>query len=270
MLGVALRSAIDLLGRPIDALSRTDDQGFVVLAYHRIGGRSPSPVDLPGDTFDEQLDVLAGAARVIGLADAIAGLGAPAAARDDDRRPAVVLTFDDGTADWVDDVAPRLARRRFPATFYVATDYVDRGRAFPNDGRPISWAGLTELASIDGVTVGSHTHTHLVLDEADALTAAREVDRSIGLIEDHIGTACHHFAYPRAVAGSPAAEVVVRRRFASAVLSGNRANASGADRHRLGRHALTVRDTIGTFRRKLGGGMVLEGWLRERRDAWRA
>ena len=106
---------------------------------------------------------------MIGLDDAITGLGGPAAAADDDRRcPAVVLTFDDGTADWVDDVAPRLARRRFPATFYVATDYVDGERAFPNDGRPISWAGLAELASIDGVTVGSHTHTHLVLNEADA------------------------------------------------------------------------------------------------------
>ncbi len=124
MLGGADRRAIDLLGRPIDALSRPDDLAFVVLTYHRIGGRSPSPVDLPADTFDEQLDVLAATARVIGLADAITGLGGPAAAADDDRRcPAVVLTFDDGTADWVDDVAPRLARRRFPATFYVATDY---------------------------------------------------------------------------------------------------------------------------------------------------
>ena len=271
MLGGADRRAIDLLGRPIDALTRPDDQAFVVLTYHRIGGRSPSPVDLPADTFDEQLDILAATARVIGLADAITGLGEPAAAADDDRRcPAVVLTFDDGTADWVDDVAPRLARRRFPATFYVATDFVDGERAFPNDGRPISWAGLAELASIDGVTVGSHTHTHLVLNEADALTAASEVDRSIGLIEDHVGVPCRHFAYPRAVAGSPAAEVVIRRRFASAVLAGNRANSSGADRHRLGRHSLTVADTMGTFRRKLDGGMVLEGWLRERRDAWRA
>ena len=81
MLGGAVRRAIDLLGRPIDALSRPDDQAFVVLTYHRIGGRSPSPVDLPADTFDEQLDVLAATARVIGLADAVAGLGAPPAAR---------------------------------------------------------------------------------------------------------------------------------------------------------------------------------------------
>ena len=56
----------------------------------------------------------------------------------------------------------------------------------------------------------------------------------------------------------------------SAVLAGNRANSAGADHHRLGRHALTIADTVGTFRRKLGGGMVLEGWLRERRDAWSA
>ena len=58
-------------------LTRPDDQAFVVLTYHRVGGRSPSPVDLPADMFDEQLDVLAATSRVIGLDDAITGLVAP-------------------------------------------------------------------------------------------------------------------------------------------------------------------------------------------------
>ncbi len=61
---------------------------------------------------------------------------------------------------------------------------------------------------------------------------------------------------------------MVRRRFASATLAGNRAAVPGDDRYRIGRHALTVADDDTSFQRKIDGGMVLEGWLRERRDAW--
>jgi hypothetical protein len=98
--------------------------------------------------------------------------------------------------------------------------------------------------------------------------AADELDRATELIEDQLGVTPAHFAYPKAVAPSPAAEVVVRRRHASAVLAGNRVAHVGGDAHRLGRHALTVADDEQAFRRKVAGGHVLEGWLRERRDAW--
>jgi len=53
------------------------------------------------------------------------------------------------------------------------------------------------------------------------------------------------------------------------MLAGNRANvAATTDPHRIGRHALNVGDDA-TFARKVAGGMWLEGWLRERRDATR-
>ena len=154
-----------------------------------------------------------------------------------------MLTFDDGTADWPDVVLPALVERGLPATFYVATDFVERGAPFPDDGRPVSWAGLADMAATGLATIGSHTHTHRVLAGASAADAADEVARSVGLIEERLGRPCRHFAYPKAIAPSPAAEVVVRRRFATAALAGNIANVAGAtDLHRLGRHALTVAD----------------------------
>lgn len=236
-------------------------EGMVALIYHRVGARSPSPVDFPVAQFRDQLDALASVA-VRSLDDALA----PA----HDGTPSVVLTFDDGTVDWPEVVLPELVARRLPATFYVATDFVESERMFPDEGRPASWAGLADMVSTGLVTIGSHTHTHRVLAHADAATAAEELDRSTALIEDRLGVACDHFAYPKAIAPSPAAEVVVRRRFRSAVLAGNRANGRGADRHRLGRHALTVADDAASFQRKVAGGACLEGWLRERRDALRS
>ena len=264
------RRVIGALGRPVDAaVQARRAPAVVVLLYHRVGGRSASPVDLPLATFEHQLDRLVEADRVIDLDTAVDLLttGTERA----DAAPKVVLSFDDGTADWPDVVLPALVERRLPATFYVATDFIDVGSPFPDGGRPVSWAGLAEMAATGFATIGSHTHTHRVLAGASAADTADEIARSVGLIEERLGRPCHHFAYPKAIAPSPAAEVVVRRQFTTAALAGNVVNRAGAtDLHRLGRHAVTVADDDDSFRRKAAGGMRLEGWLRARRDAWRA
>jgi peptidoglycan/xylan/chitin deacetylase (PgdA/CDA1 family) len=241
----------------------------VVLLYHRVGARSASPVDLPAATFARQLDRLVEQDNVIDLDTAVDLLRRDFQSAD--AAPKVVLSFDDGTADWPDVVLPALVERSLSATFYVATDFINVGSPFPDGGRPVSWAGLAEMAATGFAEIGSHTHTHRVLAGASGAVTAEEVARSVGSIEERLGRPCHHFAYPKAIAPSPPAEIVVRRQFTTAALAGNVINRVGTtDLHRLGRHAVTVTDDDDTFRRKAAGGMRLEGWLRARRDAWRA
>jgi len=254
-----VRNALGIMGPAVDAVWRRP--GAVALIYHRVGGRTPSPVDLPTADFLRQLDWLAENAHIIPLDDALTP------EPPGDPRPRVVLTFDDGTADWPEIVLPALLARGMPATFYVATKHVEEGLPFPDGGTPVSWQGLAEMAATGLATIGSHTHSHRVLAEATAVEARREADQSIGLLLDRLGRQVRHFAYPKAVAPSPAAEVVIRRRFATAVLAGNRTIRPDSDPHRLGRHALTRADDFESFARKVAGGMVLEGWLRETRDA---
>lgn len=267
MLGRVLRPAIDVAGRPVDAVVSRPPHDVLMLIYHRVGRRSSSPVDLDQHEFGRQLDVLAASGRVVSLDTAVTML------TESDHRvsvtePAVVITVDDGTGDWPDLVMPALVDRDLPGTFYVATDFVERQRPFPDGGAPVSWDGLADMLSTGLATIGSHTHTHRVMHDVSAGESKEEVDRSVELIENRLGVTPRHFAYPKAVAPSPAAETVVRRRFDSATLAGNRGSRRGADVHRLGRHALTAADTLSSFQRKVGGGMLLEGWLRERRDAW--
>jgi peptidoglycan/xylan/chitin deacetylase (PgdA/CDA1 family) len=261
---------IAALGRPLDAAVRARrTPAVVVLLYHRVGGRSPSPVDLPRATFERQLDRLVDTDRIIDLDAAVEVL--TTATERSDGAPKIVLSFDDGTDDWPDVVLPALVQRRVPATFFVATARVDAGSPFADGARPVSWAGLAEMAGTGLAAIGSHTHTHRVLAATSSREAADEVARSVDLIEDRLDRACRHFAYPKAIAPSPAAEVVVRRRFRTAALAGNVSNAVGAtDLHRLGRHAVTVADDDLTFARKAAGGMRLEGWLRAGRDAGQA
>lgn len=246
---------------------RRPPAGLVILGYHRVGRRSQLSIDLPTALFGEHMAHLAAQCRTVSLDDGVRGLAGGGAGRDG---TSVAVTFDDGTADFVDEALPVLVRNGVPATLYVATDFVESGRAFPHDGRPVSWAGLAEAVSTGLVEIGSHTHTHLLLDRVDGPTAAAELDRSMQLIGDRLGVACRHFAYPKARRGSVAAEAEVRARFESAALSGARPNPwRGSDLHRLARTPVQDADSPGWFARKASGGMRLEGDLRAVLDACR-
>ena len=205
------------------------------------------------------MEVLAGTGCVRTLDEAVDAIEAPQHTAPDP----IVITFDDGTADFAELAVPVLARHGLPATLYVATDFVDRGVAFPADGTPISWAALREVEATGLVTIGSHTHTHALLDRLPPEGVEQELDRADDLIEEHLGTRPRHFAYPKAVAGSSAADGAVRRRYRSAALAGTRTNVHGStDVHRLARSPIQASDGMRYFRAKLAGGMHLEDCVR--------
>jgi peptidoglycan/xylan/chitin deacetylase (PgdA/CDA1 family) len=249
---------------------RAPGRGVVVLIYHRVGGGSGTEIDLDPQVFDEQMAWLAAEGRAVSLDEALDRLRSNDHEPDaDDADPEtadpdpVVVTFDDGTADLADVALPILARHRVPATVYVATDFVDSGRPFPADGTPLSWAAVREMVASGLVTIGSHTHTHALVDRLSPAEAADELDRSIELIGEHAGVPAEHFAYPKAVAPPAPVEAVVRDRFRSAALGGSRPNPYGAtDLHRLARSAIQVSDGMDWFVRKAQGGMAMEDTFR--------
>jgi peptidoglycan/xylan/chitin deacetylase (PgdA/CDA1 family) len=243
-------------------LIRPPAEGLVVLVYHRVGGRTAVTVDLPRSLFAEQVAALAERHQPLTIDRAVDHLGAGRAPAG---RPAVVVSFDDGTADFVDEALPVLVEHGVPAVLYVATDFVEHGRSFPDGGVPVSWAGLADSLSTGLVTVGSHTHGHRLLDRVNGPAAASELDRSIDLIGARLGVPTDHFAYPKALLGSPAAEQEVRRRFRSAAIGRTRPNPWAAtDVHRITRTPVQTTDGMRWFTRKAAGGMRLENDLRDR------
>ena len=239
--------------------------GITVLIYHTVGAGDGGAVDVSVDDFREQLQHLAEHHRVLTLADAVDELSSDADATD-----GVVITFDDGAADFVEHATPALADAGLPATLYACTQAIDEQQPFPWGSPPASWAGLSDAASTGLISIESHTHTHALLDRLPAADIAEELDRSIELIGEHIGTSPRHFAYPKAVPGSAAAEGAVRERFVSATLARNRVNQPGsADLHRLWRTPIQRSDDIERFAAKAGGGARIEGELRHQLARWK-
>jgi peptidoglycan/xylan/chitin deacetylase (PgdA/CDA1 family) len=256
---VAAQRAVKVTAALADRVRRPG-RGVVILLYHRVGGRTDTAVDLSADLFEEQMAWLAAHRDAVGLDCALASLGSGSPPPGPDP---VVVSFDDGTADLADVALPILDRHRVPAVFYLATDFIEHGRPFPNDGRPLSWAAVRDVVSTGLVTVGSHTDTHVLLDRTTPNAAAEELDRSRQLIEDRVGVPAVDFAYPKAVAGTDAVDALVRARFRSAALGGCRPNPYGfADAHRLSRSAIQRTDGMRYFELKAGGGMALEDRLR--------
>ncbi len=255
------RRAVKVAAEAADVV-RPRHHGIVVLIYHRVGRRTAQSVDLPVAQFDDQMAELADSGRVVTLdhaVDMLTGL-APAATLQPDP---VVITFDDGTADLAELATPVLERHGVPATLYVATDFVDRSRPFPDDGVALSWGALGDMASTGRWQIGSHTHTHALLDRLHEDQIADELDRSMALIGEHLGRPPAHFAYPKALPPSPAADLAVRSRFRSAALAGTRVNRFGAtDPWLLARTPIQVEDGERWFRRKALGGMSFEDDLR--------
>jgi peptidoglycan/xylan/chitin deacetylase (PgdA/CDA1 family) len=239
---------------------RTWAPGIVVLAYHRIGGRSEAhEIDLPAERFDEQMELVARWREPIDIDDALVALRSSQGAQ----RDRVVVTFDDGTADFVDVALAILERHRVPATLYLATDFIERGREFPNGGKPLSWAGVRDAISTGLVTIGSHTHTHALLDRVDAAAATVELRRSLDLVQERTGVLAEHFAYPKALVGNESVDAVVNTLFRSAAVAGTRTNRYGhTDPFRLARSPIQRADGMNFFEQKLTGGLRLEDDVR--------
>ena len=252
--GAALKTvaaAVDKVRRPA--------AGVTVLIYHRVGARTPVAVDLPTSVFRDQMAELAD--RVISLDTALDVL---AGTIESPVEHPVVITFDDGTVDLVEEALPVLVEYKVPALLYVATEFIDEGRPFPDDGKVPSWAALSDAAATGCLDLGSHTHTHALLDRLEVSQVADELDRSIERIATETGTEARHFAYPKALSGSPGADAAIRERFRSAAIGGCHANLVGkTDPFRLARSPIQVSDGMRWFRAKADGGLRFEDEVRQ-------
>jgi peptidoglycan/xylan/chitin deacetylase (PgdA/CDA1 family) len=97
----------------------------VILLYHRVATGIPDPWSLcvSPASFREQMAVLAarGVSSLDGLVDGLAA---------DRRRATVVVTFDDGYADFHTAALPVLRAHGIPATLFVTTGSLADGREF--------------------------------------------------------------------------------------------------------------------------------------------
>jgi peptidoglycan/xylan/chitin deacetylase (PgdA/CDA1 family) len=70
-----------------------------------------------------------------------------------------------------------------------------RNSSWPNERVMLNWDEIREMAG-DGISIGSHSHSHPILSRMPVDEAKQEISRSKMLIEEQLGSPVKHFAFP--------------------------------------------------------------------------
>lgn len=154
----------------------------------------------------------------------------------------VIITFDDGFEDCFRHAVPVLAEHGFTATFYLVAGLMgqrsrwllqERGFEFPL----MSWTQARELERC-GLNCGSHTMSHPHLPELSADECRQELVCSRETLEDQLGHAVQHLAYPFGSRNTAVKNIAAEAGYRSACSV--RVGLSGADDDALALHRVHV------------------------------
>ncbi|MCX6011847.1 MAG: polysaccharide deacetylase family protein [Chloroflexi bacterium] len=110
----------------------------------------------------------------------------------------VVITFDDGFSDFLENAVPVLSEHQYPATIFVVTDEVGGSSKWESRElqKPLlNWKELVEVSRM-GYHIGSHGIHHRRLIQLCDIELEMEVVNSKKKIEDQIGFPVKTFSYP--------------------------------------------------------------------------
>lgn len=246
-----------------------------ILLYHSIDDRPAAgftPWTIGRAQFAEHLDLLVGLGyHALSVADLmnfmLAGKPVP--------EGTVVLTFDDGLADFSTNAWPQLKSRGLSATLYVTAGLVG-GRCdwlapLGAGSLPMLDAeGIRELAD-DGVEIGAHSMTHPQLDCVRAAIAHREIADSKHKLESILDRRVDAFAYPHGYHTRAIKKMVSDAGYTSAAAVRNALSHDQDDRFSLARVTVTADYTLDMLERVLRGQGVERAHPGEhwRTTAWR-
>ena len=215
-----------------------------VLMYHKVNDIPENPTTIPVGLFDEQLSELADLGyHVVDLAAVLDHytLGTPLPEK------ALLISFDDGYRDTLENALPLLQRYGFRAVIFVPVAYMEDATPLPHESLlvergvrnpTLDWGLMRELDAA-GVRVESHGIAHRPLAEVSLDEAVREIGVSKLKLEEKLGRSVRAYAY---VKGSeahfhPVHESILKQAgYEIAFTSISRSNGAETNPFRLGRY----------------------------------
>lgn len=184
-------------GRIGQELRAKGNYPVAILFYHRVADCHPNDWTMSVRNFQLQLDWFQKHFDIVTLEEAQRRIVGQY-----NDRPTIAITFDDGYAENVQTAIPELLRRNLPATYFVATDFMRTGQAFPHDmarGVPLQPNTISELQEFAaaGIELGAHTKTHADLGAIDDIDQLRdEIVGSAQQLEQWCQVPIRYFSFP--------------------------------------------------------------------------
>jgi peptidoglycan/xylan/chitin deacetylase (PgdA/CDA1 family) len=171
-----------------------------VLMYHKVNDLPENPLTMPVSVFDEQMDQLRQLGYTVVDLDAVLAHyveGAPLPPQ------AVLITFDDGYHDNLDNAAEVLKKYGYPGVLFVPIGYLDDRQPLPHEerlaaqgilNRTIDWEEMADLERA-GIRIESHGISHRPLADLELDEAAREIALSKLRLEERLQRPVRAFSY---------------------------------------------------------------------------
>jgi peptidoglycan/xylan/chitin deacetylase (PgdA/CDA1 family) len=176
------------------------DRILRVLMYHKINDVAENPLSVPVSLFDEQMAQLKELDySVVHLQQVLDHYtsGSPLPRR------AVLITFDDGYRDNLENAVDVLRRYGYPAVLFMPIGFLDTTLPLPHEerlaqrgilNRTLDWSELAELER-GGIRVEAHGISHRPLADLEVDEAAREIVLAKLKLEESLGREVRAFAY---------------------------------------------------------------------------
>ena len=158
-----------------------------LLMYHSIGKRNEYFFNVSLENFSLQMQYLFDQGyQVISLRDLLERL------RDGKKlNGEIVITFDDGYKDNLEQAFPVLERLNFPATIFMTTNLI--GLKDERGFEMLSAADLVTLVNSDLIEIAPHTSTHPKLAKLSRIEATKEIQDSRTVLENILHKTCDSF-----------------------------------------------------------------------------
>jgi peptidoglycan/xylan/chitin deacetylase (PgdA/CDA1 family) len=237
----------------------SEEQSIPILMYHSISSYASKgfrPCIVSPEAFDNHLTYLEQhhytSLTVTQLVQAMANGSSTLPPRP------VVLTFDDGYADFYTAALPALQRHGFTATLYIATAFVEGTSRWlqkigEGDRPMLTWEQLAEINS-SGIECAAHTHTHPALDMLPPSAARDEIVHSKELLEEHLDQRISSFAYPYGFYSSRVLHIVRESGFDSACAIGRKMSSLHENAYALARLMIWPDTTVDVLETALSTG----------------
>lgn len=180
----------------------------------------------------------------------------------------LVLTFDDGLADFYTGALPFLKRYDFIATLYITTGFVggvSRWLRPEGEGmRPmLTWRQIADIDA-SGIECGGHSHSHPQLDTLAPAAAREEIVRCKVELEQHLGRPVETFAYPHGYYSLIVRRLVQQAGYTSACAVKHALSSLSDDRFALARIIVARNTDVASLDRLLTGQGLHVGPIHER------
>lgn len=232
--------------------------GVSVLMYYRVVGDLALELDLPFETFREQMAWLSERGGVVPYAEAVSLLvvGPPPTTMK------YAITFDDAYEDFYTRALPVLREFRLPATLFVPTRFMDEPGHIPLSRkpadaeqkiRPMSWDQLREVAADPLITIGAHTHNHPELVSLSDAQIADEMRIAAERFQKELGFVPEHFAYPRGIWDARVRDAIAPHCASACTTNGQIATPRNSTRYAIPRVPIRRSDGMRWFEDRVQG-----------------